>query len=1139
MKNKKLSRKTRTFLVLLFCAVGMTTLQAQLVHPLYYQAEQKTTGAGINPSALLLMDFENGLSDVSYWTATNTNAGRGEQQSVTLADRENGDPVRFGRYAIKLNWDFTAAVPAQTLGAYFNPSGGTAASPRFQIPAGTGPRIMGFWLYASPECATAQLWVRPQIQAQGATGSAVVAPVGGNMISVPNANSGNGMAEINPPNWTGWKYVYFDWNSATNGSLATQALGPPASASPSFAMFRIMQTSTAANQKPLIKGYFIMDNVRFTSVGEDYTPPTISAITGDGTNLLTNAVVFNQAGSITLKTNYSDGGASGINAESAIFAVNGVLYTHGDPGFSADATSATLTRNFRPGTHSVQAYIEDNFGNITAREVTFKVEDPSFEVANVSLETDEDAFVGREFSMDVVTDKAEDIKELDLNFQWDMLASVATSGAVEFAPGVTGSYTYLDGRLNVKLQNDNTLTTGAKTLATIKVTIDKKVFEEEVFRCNPGTATATYSDDVTEAFNFFSTFEKEIKQDYRFTVVKLITGTPGEVAVTDLANGSPLVGATIHLGNNTGVTGSNGVATGIVIPSGQFDIYAEKDNKYTFTKTTQALTPTLTATPQGIRSGTNIDNATSKTITWMTAPSDFSAKMKIAKEADGESAFVEHTGETRDLNYVITANAAKGNKVTVTGLEPGTTYIYQVGDGTNWSPTRKFTTTYSSDKFSFVALGDHQFTTADQLGMILEAANTISAVEPTPFFFLNVGDNHDTDDNFNMQVQYSSLLDQRPGLANINLTPAYGNHEYMGYSGNGKFMNGHPSPAPSANYNANQVGDGSYYSIYGNIIVLGLDWEHNGIVRQTEQAKWIDEVLTAHSDVTWKFVTLHYPIWPNASTTGSRAALDWVFEKHNVNIVFCGHGHTYRRALVKNSTVISNLGSTANYTDVDSGDGVLHWELGGIRPSDGNSQKWTFAEVDGRKINFTVRDGSNNVTSQSFVLYHQDFEEFKVNFSTVSDGTITATVNNTAIADGADVQKSKDVVFTATPADGYTIKEWKLNGTPVDGNTTDTYVLEDLGAAATVTVEFMLATGTESPFASNLQIYPNPFEDVLYITGVENSTLRVVNIAGMSVHVQKIIAANEIVLLDQLTPGAYFLHIEKDGYTETVKMMKK
>ena len=970
MKTKKLTRMAGIFLAVLFCVSSTTTLKAQLFHPLYYQAEQKTSGPGINPNAQLLMDFEKGEADVSYWTCTNTQASRGEQQSIELADREKGDPVRFGRYAIKLNWDFTAAVPAQTLGSYFNPSGGTSAAPKFQVPAGTGPRVMGFWLYASPECQTALLWIRPQIQAQGADGKSVAAPTSGNMISVPTATSGHGMAEVSPPNWTGWKYVYFDWNSATNGSLATQALGPPAAASPSYAMFRIMQTSTAANQKPLIKGYFIMDNIRFTNGGEDYTPPSISAVTGNGTNILTNTAVFNQA-AITLKANYSDTGASGINVQSAVIAVNGVIYTHGDAGFSADATSATFTKNFRSGKHSVQAYIEDNFGNIAAREATFTV--TGVPTPKIWLEPDEDAFVGREFGMKVVTDMVEDVKGLDLNFQWDMLASVAASGAVDFATGVTGSYTYSGGRLNVKLQNDVEAATGTKTLATIKVTIDRKIYEGEVFRCNPGTATATYGDGETEAFNFFSTFEKEIKQNYQATIVKLISGNPGEISVTDLANGGLLEGATVYIGSNTGVTGSNGIAS-VAIPSGQFDIYAEKDGKYSYTKTTQALAPILSSTPQGIRSGTNVDNTTSKTITWMSGPSALPAKMKIAKESDGEGAFVERTGETKDLNYASSANVAKGNRVTVSDLQPGTTYIYQVGDGVTWSDTRKFTTTTATNKFSFATFGDHQLTAADQLGMLLAAANTMADTNPKPFFFLNVGDNSDTDDNYNMQVQFSSFLDQRPGLANINLTATYGNHEYMGYSGNLKFMNGHPSPEPSSKYDVKRVGDGSYYSIYGNMIVFGLDWEQNGIVRQTEQKKWMEEVLAAHPNITWKIVTLHYPIWPSPSTSGSQAAFDELFDLNKINIVFCGHGHTFRRALVKGSTLVSNLGSTANFTDVNSKEGVLHWELGGVRPSDGTSQKWTFAEVDDKKITFTVRDGNNNVTNQSFTLYHQNYD---------------------------------------------------------------------------------------------------------------------------------------------------------------------
>jgi hypothetical protein len=601
-----------------------------------------------------------------------------------------------------------------------------------------------------------------------------------------------------------------------------------------------------------------------------------------------------------------------------------------------------------------------------------------------------------------------------------MLASVAPAGAVEFAPGVTGSYTYSDGRLNVKIQNDIAAASGLKTLATINVTIDQKIYELQSFRCNPGLATVTYSDGETEAFTLFSMFMKEIRQDLRSTIVRLIAGTPGQIMVTDLTEGSPLAGATVHIGSNTGVTGADGIAS-VAIPAGGFDIVAEKDGRFSFTTTTRALTPMLTPNPSGIRSGTNIDNTNSKTFTWMTYPSGAPAKMRIAKESDGESAFVEHTGITRYLNYAATANVAMGNRITVTDLEPGTTYIYQVGDGTTWSPTRSFTTTTVTDKFSFAAFGDFQLTQPEQLGMLLAAGNTLAAMEPKPFFRLNVADNYDTDDNFNMQVQYSSLMDQRPAFGNINLVAAYGNHEYQGYSGNIKFRNGHPTVGPSPYYNHLWVGSGSHYSIYGdNTIIFALDWEGGG-ARQTEQARWIDHILTyRYPNMTWKFVTLHYPIWPNASTAGSRAAFDHIFEKHNVNIVFCGHGHTFRRAMVKGGSVISNLGATANWPDVNSNVGVMHWELGGVRPSDGNSQKWTIGEVDGKKITFTVRDGSNNVTNQSFTLYHQDFAEFTINFNTVCDdenGTLVAhrTLSGVEITDGDLEQKGRTVTFTATP----------------------------------------------------------------------------------------------------------------------------
>src|SRR5690606_14783002 len=126
-------------------------------------------------------------------------------------------------------------------------------------------------------------------------------------------------------------------------------------------------------------------------------------------------------------------------------------------------------------------------------------------------------------------------------------------------------------------------------------------------------------------------------------------------------------------------------------------------------------------------------------------------------------------------------------------------------------------------------------------------------------------------------------------------------------------------------------------------IVISLDWESKGagftaFQRQTEQVKWLDEVLTAHADKTWKIVTLHYEVPNTGFTSTSLATLGPVFDKHDVQLVFSGHGHTFRRVQIKN-----NIWTPSNYTRTAApvaDAGTMYWQLGGMRPSDGNSQRW-------------------------------------------------------------------------------------------------------------------------------------------------------------------------------------------------------
>ena len=71
-----------------------------------------------------------------------------------------------------------------------------------------------------------------------------------------------------------------------------------------------------------------------------------------------------------------------------------------------------------------------------------------------------------------------------------------------------------------------------------------------------------------------------------------------------------------------------------------------------------------------------------------------------------------------------------------------------------------------------------------------------------------------------------------------------------------------------------------------------------------------------------------------------------------------------------------------------------------------------------------------------------------------------------------------------------------------------------------------------------IQVYPNPFTGEIRITGADGCTLRVINSAGVAVHIQMINTSEETVRLEDLPAGVYFFRFEKDGQSQTVKTVK-
>jgi len=1106
METKKLAMMA-TFLTFLLCVLGVTTVTAQ------------SPGTGVDPNVVMLDDFENGSTSKWAWKPF----GRGEAASIELASAANGDPVRFGDYALKFNIDFTGAQPDQTLPANLSPG---MSRPDIIIPGNDGSKRkrIGMWVYATP--GVAGMWMRVGTRANGATSG------------VTNTDLASSI------NWIGWKYVQCDLPN--NHEFHPDGI-------------RFLVTKSSANY--YVNGYVIIDNIRITDMtfSEDLTPPTISSLTGNGVNL-TGTFTTSQ---IDLEAAFNDAGtpSSGINYNSICVIVDGYTFKAGDSGFTVNETEnkVSLTgMNLSNGLHNITVHVEDNFGHITTKNGTITIDASDGKATTVEAAPAPIVEIGNAFEIKINTNNSKDIKELEVVLELDKGSIDAVNG-VTFAASaqVESSYNFdpRSGYLTINLKNDVALD-AVETLATINVDIPKNCIPTDVLRCSPVSSRAVYADNSISLFTLFDAFTKDITATYDFIVNKRVVGIPGEVLVTNL-EGIPLSGATVYALSSdlssviaSAVTGADGVASGMNFTNiaQPVNIYAEKDSKYSYTKLIRTLTPLLTNTPQYIRSGTTPDPKTSKTITWVTNPVQAAEKaiIKIAKKSAGESGFQQFDGTTKILEYnaVASSGVLLGNSVTVDNLEPGTDYIYQVGDGTTWSATREFTTTIDTNKFSFSAFGDLQASTLAMMDRLLAMGQTIQDLPEKPLFTLNVGDINDTDDRYDYVSFYGHLLDQRPGFANIDMISGYGNHEYMGNpdADNIKFLNGHHTVEPSASYDSRIVGTGSYATEYGNMIVINLDWEHKGIVSAStmlrEQAKWLEEILSK-SDKTWKIVSIHYPIYPNESTPGSKAILGPVFDKYNVQMLFCGHGHTFERVQVREGNYLAGSNSNKRTFTPETG-GTIYFQLGDSKVTNAQG-RWIFCEVDGKKMEVTVRDANNNVVdNESFTLYASAINNYAVNFNTVdTNGTLTATVDGNVISSGDQIDDDRNIIFTATPNSGYRIKEWKYNNTVVN-ETNTTYSLSNLNEAATVTVEFQLDdTGLEENFAPSLNVYPNPFTDALQISGAENCRVSIMDIAGSLVDTHKIKGNQETIDLGQLSSGVYLLNIEKDNQTKVIKVIKK
>lgn len=227
------------------------------------------------------------------------------------------------------------------------------------------------------------------------------------------------------------------------------------------------------------------------------------------------------------------------------------------------------------------------------------------------------------------------------------------------------------------------------------------------------------------------------------------------------------------------------------------------------------------------------------------------------------------------------------HKVEVTGLEPGTEYMYRIGTGTDgeWSEAVVFRTEGDlEESFTFLNVTDSQGVDEDDFKAWGSTLDSAFAQFPSAAWILHNGDlTEDPDDEQGWDDFFGIPSDW---LSSIPLMPVTGNHDEID-GGSDRFAahfyvpdNGEENSSPGSNYSFD----------YGHAHIAVLNTESN-LKKQTE---WLRQDLKS-TNQNWLIVAIHRPAYGGNMY---KKLDDWieVFDEYGVDLVLQGHNHEYSRS---------------------------------------------------------------------------------------------------------------------------------------------------------------------------------------------------------------------------------------------------
>ena len=622
---------------------------------------------------------------------------------VSDTDEAYADIVRFGHKAVKLEYDWTN----------INGTDGACLGLGDNLAIDGSPTALGVWVYI-PEGVPVP-WLRAQI---------ATSTDGGNSWTNAYINFSNGSAGAGEGLKSGWQYLEADLTSYAGAKIRVN----------SGMLFRAMVTTGGIGwyttdgvklDKSELKGYILLDNlcVVYGANNQDVTAPVVSSIqlvNDDGTKTeLEDGAVLN-SGNLRFFVTYDDSEetdpyATGV--ESAYFYFDGTYRGTYDRD-NLGSTSGLM--HFGNGLHSITFYLKDGYGNVTRETRYFTVNAEQTDVPSVSLELQGQPTVGKTWELALSSSDPASITSLSANVS--VSRSYPVTG-VTFPEGVTGTWSYDAGVVSVSITAvDHQLFT-AGALAVISVSIPTSVTEGS--SVNVQVTKGSYGCKQTEGLDIsdlnqyatgFTTpvTNRPIEAMYRIQADTAVVGSAAAASVTVIRDGKAASGVSVYANDVLlGVTDENGRIdiSSLTAAQGSVNLRAadaEGNCSYQITLYSYDAVGDETGAPYYVIYNLS-QSADGKTVTWMSNPVHSAARAvaRISASADMTGA-AEVEGESRLISYSSSKQINRVNAVSLTGLEAGATYYYQVGDGSVWSEVRSFTVPAAEKQTRFFLLADIQ-----------------------------------------------------------------------------------------------------------------------------------------------------------------------------------------------------------------------------------------------------------------------------------------------------------------------------------------------------------------------------------------------------------------------------------------------